>query len=115
MLIAPAAVIGIPAFLPEYRPAVVPIVIACIGGTVYALLSGYPNVLGLLASATRLVTLQAAWVAALVPLTAVAARLGLGLPGMALATSMVLIGYGISVAVTAHRETADDHSSHERS
>jgi O-antigen/teichoic acid export membrane protein len=98
VLLVLAAVFGIPRFLPEYTASIPPMIVAAIGTSIFAVVSGYPNVLGLAGRGKRLVAVQAAGMVALAPIAIVFARAGLVLTGIALATSVVLVGYGLACA-----------------
>ena len=99
------AVVAVPRWLPAYEPALVPMAISAVGASLYAATSGYPNVLGIVRHGRRLLLVQAAATLALLVLAAFSFLAGLGLPGISLATSVALVGYGIACGAATLRIT----------
>jgi O-antigen/teichoic acid export membrane protein len=106
--VALAAWFGIPVFLPEYRAAIVPIVIVLAGLVAYAAGSPYGSLLNVLGRQHRFLTLQAAALAMNVTLAVALVRVaGLGLEGVALASLFSLAVYGSLLQLVALRSTRD--------
>jgi O-antigen/teichoic acid export membrane protein len=96
-----AAILAIPRWLPEYEPAIAPIVIASVGAVGYSCLSGFPNALGILHRGRALVLIQALALAGLLVLCQASAAAGLGLPGISLATAVSLVALGLASALAS--------------
>jgi O-antigen/teichoic acid export membrane protein len=94
LVVISIAGIVVPRWLPAYEAALVPMAISAAGASIYAPMSGYPNVLGIVRRGRRLLFVQAGSVLALVFLSFGSFLSGLGLPGISLATSLALGGYG---------------------
>ena len=82
--------------MPEYKEAIAPIVIVAIGAGIYSFLTGYASALGILGRGRNLLVIQGAYTALIVPAVLVLSAVGLGLEGVALATSSALVALGIS-------------------
>jgi len=109
-LVVPAAIaggiavmVGIPLLLPDYQDAVVPIEIVLVGVSVYSFSSGYGNLHVLLDERQRYVVIQVAALFMNVSVALVLIALGFGLIGVATASTVGLVAYGLMLRASANR------------
>jgi O-antigen/teichoic acid export membrane protein len=100
--IVASAILLVPRFLPAYEPALAPMAVSAVGAVAYALVSGYPTVIGILRMGRQLVFAQAASLLVLVVLAVVMTGAGFGMASVALATSVALTCYGLASAAATH-------------
>ncbi|HEX5466484.1 MAG TPA: oligosaccharide flippase family protein [Candidatus Limnocylindrales bacterium] len=99
--VAVAGWVGIPLVLPRYTPAVVPLVIVLLGLVVFAFGTGYGNLLNTVGAHRRYLGIQAVSLTVNVISSVSFVRAGLGLPGVALGTSVGMVVYSVLLQLSA--------------
>ena len=100
------AFVVIPLALPEYSPAVVPLVIALLGMVVYAFGSGYGNLLNTIGAHRRFLAVQTAAVGVNLVLGVSFLSSGAGLEAIAVASAAGMTFYSIMLRRTAAKAAA---------